>query len=83
MSTAEYGDFSVGNVLCSSMAVMVMAISPNFERVAADIAAGSNKSWEHGSFHCSTTQHCRYRIRLVADVAVMGMERELGLSPSC
>jgi uncharacterized protein len=41
--------------------------------------AGSNKYWEHGSFDCSITQHCRYRIQLVADVVVDGMERELGL----
>jgi uncharacterized protein len=42
--------------------------------------AGSNKYWEQGSFDCSTTQHCRYRIQLVADVVVAGMERELGLA---
>jgi uncharacterized protein len=100
VQTAEYGDFSFGNVLSSSLAAM--ATSPKFERVAAEIAAGvercrssceyfglcgggagSNKYWEHGSFDCSTTQHCRYRIQLVADVVVEGMEQELGLSPSC
>jgi uncharacterized protein len=42
--------------------------------------AGSNKYWEHGSFDCSATQHCRYRIQLVADVVVEEMERELGLA---
>ena len=42
--------------------------------------AGSNKYWEHGSFDCSITQHCRYRIQLVTDVVVAGMERELGLA---
>jgi len=42
--------------------------------------AGSNKYWEHGRFDVSATQHCRYRIQLVADVVVAGMERELGLS---
>lgn len=42
--------------------------------------AGSNKYWEHGSFDCSVTQACRYRIQLVADVVLAGMERELGLA---
>jgi uncharacterized protein len=37
--------------------------------------AGSNMYREHGSFDCSTTQHCRYRIQLVTDVVVEGMER--------
>jgi uncharacterized protein len=97
VATADYGDFSFGNVLSSSLEAM--AASPKFERVAAEIAAGvercrssceyfglcgggagSNKYWEHGSFDCSTTQHCRYRIQLVTDVVVEGMERELGLS---
>jgi uncharacterized protein len=44
--------------------------------------AGSNKYWEHGTFDCATTQHCRYRIQLVTDVVVEGMEQELGLA-SC
>lgn len=43
--------------------------------------AGSNKYWEHGRFDGTTTQHCRYRIQLVAEVALAGMERELGLNP--
>ena len=42
--------------------------------------AGSNKYWEHGRFDVSATQHCRYRIQLVADVVVAGMEKELGLA---
>ncbi len=42
--------------------------------------AGSNKYWEHGTFDCSATQHCRYRIQLVADVVVEEMEQELGLA---
>ena len=42
--------------------------------------AGSNKYWEHGSFDCSVTQACRYRIQLVADVVLAGMERQLGLT---
>ena len=41
---------------------------------------GSNKYWEHGRFDVSATQHCRFRIQLVADVVVAGMEEELGLS---
>ncbi|MFO0105090.1 MAG: cyclophane-forming radical SAM/SPASM peptide maturase GrrM/OscB [Cyanobium sp.] len=97
VSTAEYGDFSFGNVLSDSLERM--AATAKFARVAAEIAAGvercrssceyfglcgggagSNKYWEHGSFDCSTTQHCRYRIQLVADVVVAGMEQELGLA---
>ncbi len=42
--------------------------------------AGSNKYWEHGSFDCSVTQACRYRIQLVADVVLDGMEKQLGLA---
>ena len=41
---------------------------------------GSNKYWEHGRFDCTQTQHCRYRIQLVADVVLEGLEHELGLS---
>jgi uncharacterized protein len=97
VSTADYGDFSFGNVLSDSLERM--AATAKFARVAAEIAAGvercrssceyfglcgggagSNKYWEQGSFDCSTTQHCRYRIQLVADVVVAGMERELGLA---
>ncbi|MEI7666269.1 MAG: cyclophane-forming radical SAM/SPASM peptide maturase GrrM/OscB [Synechococcaceae cyanobacterium ELA263] len=42
--------------------------------------AGSNKYWEHGTFDSSVTQACRYRIQLVADVVLAGMEQELGLA---
>ncbi len=42
--------------------------------------AGSNKYWEHGRFDGSLTEACRYRIQLVADVVLSGMEQELGLS---
>ena len=42
--------------------------------------AGSNKYWEHGRFDGTETQHCRYRIQLVADVVLEGMEKELGLT---
>ncbi|MFM8259378.1 MAG: cyclophane-forming radical SAM/SPASM peptide maturase GrrM/OscB [Vulcanococcus sp.] len=41
---------------------------------------GSNKYWEHGRLDGAATQHCRYRIQLVADVVVEGMEQELGLA---
>jgi uncharacterized protein len=42
--------------------------------------AGSNKYWEHGSFDCTETQACRYRIKLTAEVVLAGMERQLGLA---
>ena len=41
---------------------------------------GSNKYWEHGRFDGTATQHCRFRIQLVADVVLEGMEQELGLT---
>ncbi len=43
--------------------------------------AGSNKFWEQGSFNCSETQACRYRIKMVADVVLAGLESSLGLTP--
>ncbi len=42
--------------------------------------AGSNKYWEHGSFDCSETQACRYRIKIGAEVVMAGLERELRLA---
>jgi uncharacterized protein len=97
VKTAQYGDFSFGNVLVDSLEAL--AGSDKFRRVAAEIRAGvelcrascehfglcgggtgSNKYWEHGRFDCTQTQHCRYRIQLVADVVLEGLEHELGLS---
>ena len=43
--------------------------------------AGSNKYWERGTFDCAETQACRYRIKLVADVVLAGLEATLGLTP--
>lgn len=43
--------------------------------------AGSNKYWEHGSFDCSETQACRYRIKITADVVLAALEQALGLAP--
>jgi uncharacterized protein len=97
VKTAQYGDFSFGNVLVDSLEAL--AGSDKFRRVAAEIRAGvelcrascehfglcgggtgSNKYWEHGRFDCTQTQHCRYRIQLVADVVLEGLEHELGLT---
>jgi len=97
VKTAEYGDFSFGNVLVDSLEAL--AATDKFRRVAAEIRAGvelcrsscehfglcgggtgSNKYWEHGRFDCTQTQHCRYRIQLVADVVLEGLEQELGLT---
>jgi len=41
--------------------------------------AGSNKYWEHGSFDCSETQACRYRVKITADVVLSGLEELLSL----
>jgi uncharacterized protein len=42
--------------------------------------AGSNKYWEQGSFRVTETQACRYRIKIVTDVVLAGMEACLGLT---
>jgi len=42
--------------------------------------AGSNKVFELGRFDGSETQACRYRIQLVADVVLAGLEQQLGLA---
>jgi len=42
--------------------------------------AGSNKYWERGTFDCAETQACRYRIKIVADVVLTGLEATLGLA---
>jgi uncharacterized protein len=41
--------------------------------------AGSNKYWENGTFNCTETQACRYRIKAIADVVLEGLENSLGL----
>ncbi|MFI0403566.1 MAG: cyclophane-forming radical SAM/SPASM peptide maturase GrrM/OscB [Cyanobium sp.] len=43
--------------------------------------AGSNKYWEKGTLACSETQACRWRVKVVADVVLSGLERSLGLEP--
>ncbi|MFM7237680.1 MAG: cyclophane-forming radical SAM/SPASM peptide maturase GrrM/OscB [Cyanobium sp.] len=41
--------------------------------------AGSNKYWEKGTLAASETQACRWRVKLMADVVLSGLERSLGL----
>jgi uncharacterized protein len=41
--------------------------------------AGSNKYWEKGTFNCSKTMDCRYRIKEVADIVIEAFENSLGL----
>lgn len=36
--------------------------------------AASNKYWENGSFDCSETQACRYRVKLTSEVVLAGLE---------
>lgn len=43
--------------------------------------AGSNKYWEKGTFNCSETQACRYRVKAIADIVIEGLENSLGLAP--
>jgi len=64
-------DMSAGIELCQS--------NCNYFRLCGG-GAGSNKYWEHGTFACAETQACRYRIKLVADVVLAGLERSLGLA---
>ncbi|MFN9643898.1 MAG: cyclophane-forming radical SAM/SPASM peptide maturase GrrM/OscB [Cyanobacteriota bacterium] len=42
--------------------------------------AGSNKYWEKGTLACSETQACRWRVKVLADVVLSGLERSLGLA---
>jgi uncharacterized protein len=42
--------------------------------------AGSNKYWETGTLACSETQACRWRVKVLADVVLSGLERSLGLA---
>ena len=39
-----------------------------------------NKYWEHRSFDYTETQACRYRIKRVGDVVLLGMEADLQLA---
>ncbi|MFN9530929.1 MAG: hypothetical protein ACK575_05680, partial [Cyanobacteriota bacterium] len=41
--------------------------------------AGSNKYWEKGTLACGETQACRWRVKVMADVVLSGLERSLGL----
>jgi uncharacterized protein len=41
--------------------------------------AGSNKYWEKGTLACAETQACRWRVKLLSDVVLRGLERSLGL----
>ncbi|MFN6340104.1 MAG: cyclophane-forming radical SAM/SPASM peptide maturase GrrM/OscB [Cyanobacteriota bacterium] len=41
--------------------------------------AGSNKYWEKGTLACAETQACRWRVKVMADVVLSGLERSLGL----
>jgi uncharacterized protein len=41
--------------------------------------AGSNKYWENGTFACSETMACRYRIKVVTDIILEQLENSLGL----
>jgi uncharacterized protein len=42
--------------------------------------AGSNKYWEKGTLAASETQACRWRVKVMADVVLSGLERSLGLA---
>ena len=42
--------------------------------------AGSNKFWEKGTLACSETQACRWRVKVLSEVVLSGLERSLGLA---
>jgi uncharacterized protein len=42
--------------------------------------AGSNKYWENGTLNSAQTKACRYRIQVIADVVLDGLENSLGLA---
>jgi uncharacterized protein len=82
VSTDRFGDFIFGNVFDSSLRAILD--TPKFRQIQhfgiCGGGAGSNKYWEHGRFDGTETQHCRYRVKLVADVVLSGMEAALGLT---
>lgn len=39
--------------------------------------AGSNKYWENGTFACTETNACRYRIQMMTDTVLAGLENSL------
>lgn len=41
--------------------------------------AGSNKYWENGTFNSAETKACRYRIKVITDVVLAGLESSMGL----
>jgi uncharacterized protein len=41
--------------------------------------AGSNKYWENGSFNSTETKACRYRIQIITDIVLAGLEQSLGI----
>lgn len=96
VSTKQYGDFILGNVLHDSLASV--CDTEKFQQIYRDMAAGvelchqtceyfglcgggagSNKYWENGTFNCSETQACRFRIKAIADVVLDGLENSLEL----
>jgi len=41
--------------------------------------AGSNKYWENGTFNSAETKACRYRIKVITDVVLEGLESSMGI----
>jgi len=42
--------------------------------------AGSNKYWENGTFNSTATKACNYRIKVVTDIVLEGLEHSMGIS---
>jgi uncharacterized protein len=42
--------------------------------------AGSNKYWENGTFNSAETKACNYRIKVVTDVVLAGLESSMGIT---
>jgi len=41
--------------------------------------AGSNKYWENGTFNSTATKACNYRVKVVTDIVLEGLERSMGI----
>ena len=65
-----YGDMTAGVNLCRQTC--------DYFGVCGG-GAGSNKYWENGTFSCTETQACQYRIQIVTDIVLEKLEQSFGL----
>jgi len=79
---------SLVSIVASDKFQRILAdLRPGIERCRAECdyfgvcggGAGSNKYWEQGSFDCTETQACRFRVKLTSEVVLSGLETMLEL----